>query len=81
MADKAMGWRTPGQRPRSLSGENDTQGTAKPPPGPLDRLGCPGLGLSLPGHALALGTREHFALPITAEFRAVVRIREHGSLH
>jgi hypothetical protein len=35
--------------------------------------------MSLPGHALAFGTRMHFALPLTVEFRGDVRVREHDS--
>jgi hypothetical protein len=51
------------------SGKDCAQGTAYAPHGPLDGFGCPGPGMRLPGHALALGTRMHFALPLTVEFR------------
>src|SRR5690242_1365290 len=61
------------------SGKDCAQGTAYAPyRPPLDGLGCPGPGMSLPGQALAFGTRMHFALPLTVEFRGDVRIREHG---
>jgi hypothetical protein len=59
------------------SGEDCAQGTAHAPHGPLDGLGCLGLGMRLLGRVLASGMRKHFALPVTAEFRGGVKVREH----
>jgi hypothetical protein len=36
--------------------------------------------MKLPGRTLALGTRQHFALPITDDFDTGVKAREHGFL-
>src|SRR5690349_11140205 len=33
--------------------------------------------MKLPGHTLAFGSRQHFALPITANFHTGVKAREH----